>query len=64
MAPGILDSQQRNEQDPAKNPLIGPKEGFDGGPKSFNTNAEVKGTKTQPPASHPNYLPTWDPDEK
>ena len=61
MAPGLIDPQPNPVEAPlAKKPLIGPKEGFDGGRLSYNKDAEEKGTKTQPPATHPKYLPIWD----
>jgi sulfonate dioxygenase len=34
------------------------------GTRSFNEEAETEGTDKFPPASYPNYLPTWDPEEK
>jgi sulfonate dioxygenase len=35
-----------------------------GGLKQYQREVEEKGTDKQPPASHPNYLPTWNPKEK
>ena len=57
MAPGLVDVQQTETFDFNKDTFVGPKETFIGGPKTFNKAAEEKGTKSQPPASHPNYLP-------
>lgn len=36
-----------------------PRASFVGGPKSFDSAGELKGTENQPPASYPNYLPVW-----
>ncbi|KAI9807297.1 MAG: hypothetical protein M1833_000040 [Piccolia ochrophora] len=36
------------------------KEVLFGGPKTFDEEAETKGTDKQPPARYPNYLPVWD----
>lgn len=44
--------------------LVGPKEVFIGGPQAYSKTEEEKGTKHQPAAKYPNYLPIWDPDTK
>lgn len=44
--------------------LVGPKEAFIGGPEAYSRQAEEHGTSHQPPASYPNYLPSWDPSTK
>lgn len=36
------------------------KEAFNAGPRSYNAEKEIKGTKGQPPAKYPNYLPVWE----
>lgn len=63
MAPGLIDPTRANEGEKLK-PLVGPKDAFDGGPKLFNKVAEETGTKTQPPATYPHYLPIWDAEKK
>ena len=63
MAPGLVEPQQAPIADRPKG-LVGPKEAFTGGPKVFNKKAEEEGTETQPPATHPNYLPIWDAETK
>ncbi len=35
------------------------KEAFITGPRTYNDEAETKGTEKQPAASYPNYLPVW-----
>lgn len=51
---------------PASDPkeLVGPKEVFIGGPQAYSKSAEEEGTKHQPAARYPNYLPIWDPETK
>ena len=44
--------------------FVGPKEVFIGGPQAYSKTVEEKGTKNQPPASYPHYLPVWDPETK
>lgn len=34
--------------------------GVAGGPNRYNADSEINGTATQPKASHPQYLPSWD----
>ena len=55
MAPALVETQQ---PPPDAQPPF--KEAFAyGGPKAFKKDVELQGTATQPPASYPNYLPTW-----
>ncbi|KAI9665804.1 MAG: hypothetical protein M1821_003738 [Bathelium mastoideum] len=57
MAPALVETQPAQDIKP---PQGGHKEAFAyGGPKAFNKERELKGTTTQPPASFPSYLPTW-----
>ena len=65
MAPGLVATPQP-ESAPSSAPkeLVGPKEAFIGGPDSYSQVAEEQGTKSQPAATHPKYLPTWDPETK
>ena len=63
MAPGLIDPQQTHTAVTPK-ALVGPKEAFIGSPKAFNKRAEEEGTESQPPATHPQYLPIWDADTK
>ena len=63
MAPGLLDLQRTPPAITSKVPA-GPKEAFIGSPKVFNKKAEEEGTESQPPATHPKYLPIWDADTK
>lgn len=65
MAPGLVDSSQ-SESVPAsaQEELVGPKEAFLGGPRSYSKTGEEQGTKSQPAAKHPKYLPIWDPETK
>lgn len=57
--PEISDSPDDGPKD-----LVGPKEAFIGGPEAYSRKAEELGTSRQPPASYPDYLPTWDPSVK
>ena len=63
MAPGLIVPQQTPTAVTSK-ALVGPKEAFIGSPKAFNRRAEEEGTESQPPATHPKYLPIWDADTK
>ena len=64
MAAGLIDPPRvAPTSDPTKRP-VGPKEAFIGGPQAFNKIIEEQGTERQPPATHPNYLPVWDPNIK
>ena len=59
MAPALVETQPP-EAKPPYNGAGGFKEAFAyGGPKAYKKDQELHGTATQPPASHPNYLPTW-----
>ena len=64
MAPGLVDPPQAAPASAFAKGPIGPKEAFVGGPQVFNKIAEEQGTEKQPPATHPEYLPVWDPDTK
>ena len=63
MAPGLLDPQEKSPAVTSKGP-VGPKEAFTSSPKTFNKKAEEEGTESQPPATHPRYLPIWVADTK
>jgi sulfonate dioxygenase len=60
MAPALIETQEEPKVDYTKSGTGQYKEAYIGGPKVFSKEAELKGTKTQPPAKYPNYLPTWD----
>ncbi|MCJ1270996.1 hypothetical protein MMC22_010895 [Lobaria immixta] len=65
MAPGLVNTSQPDSAPvSAQKELVGPKEAFIGGPQAYSKTGEEQGTKTQPAAKHPNYLPTWDPETK
>ena len=64
MAPGLVDPPQGVPAVDSTKDSVGPKEAFVGGPQVFNQIAEEKGTGRHPPATHPNYLPVWDKDNK
>lgn len=70
MAPGKVDLPHRVEisdspdDGPRVKDLVGPKEAFIGGPVAYSRQVEEQGTSRQPPASYPNYLPSWDPSTK
>ena len=64
MAPGLVDPPQQGTTSFPQKPLVGPKEAFIGGPKAYSKSTEVNGTESQPPATHPNYLPVWDEEKK
>jgi sulfonate dioxygenase len=62
MAPSLIEVEPPKTEVPVKAVSTGLseyKEAFSTGPKGFNTEAEMKGTATQPAASYPNYLPVW-----
>jgi sulfonate dioxygenase len=64
MAPALVETQQAGSTfDAAFRQVSGVgqyKEAYIGGPKAFKKEVEEKGSETQPPASHANYLPVWD----
>lgn len=69
MAPSRVDLPHRpveisDSPDDGRKDLVGPKEAFIGGPEAYSRQAEEQGTSRQPPASYPDYLPTWDPSKK
>ena len=69
MAPSRVDLPHRpveisDSPDDGPKDLVGPKEAFIGGPEAYSIQAEEQGTSRQPPASYPDYLPTWDPSTK
>lgn len=67
MAPGLVDtSQPESATIPAPKELVqvGPKEAFIGGPQAYDKTGEEQGTKKQPAAKYPKYLPIWDPETK
>lgn len=69
MAPSRVDLPHRpvettDSLDDGPKDLVGPKEAFLGGPDAYSRQAEELGTSRQPPASYPDYLPTWDPSVK
>ena len=64
MAPGLVDTSQAAPTSASTKASVGPKEAFVGGPQVFDRTAEEQGTERQPPATHPNYLPVWDPEPK
>lgn len=59
-----VDISDSPDDGPRVKDLVGPKEAFIGGPEAYSKQAEEHGTSRQPPASYPNYLPTWDPSTK
>lgn len=65
MAPGVVDASQP-EPTPASalKELVGPKESFIGGPQAYSKAGEEQGTKSQPAAKYPQYLPIWDSETK
>ncbi|KAI9708652.1 MAG: hypothetical protein M1820_003870 [Bogoriella megaspora] len=60
MAPGLVERTAEEEKPQVNENRATYKEVFAyGGPKSYKKEHELQGTATQPPASFPNYLPTW-----
>jgi sulfonate dioxygenase len=61
MAPSLVETLPVREAAPTKKVSEGyNKEFFIGVSAAYDHKDETEGTKTQPPASYPNYLPVWD----
>lgn len=61
MAPALVDSLPVREAPEKPKYTEGfNKEAFISVSTSYDNEAELKGTASQPPATYPNYLPVWD----